>query len=85
MLHRIVGGLSSKITTYNSAFAFSSTNTLNDSGGSTLTDCYVLLSGQYVVTTPTHTINAACSTQETPDDPDDDTTCKSIVLFSHKS
>ena len=85
MLHRIVGGLSSKITTYNSAFAFSSTNTLNDSGGSTLTDCYVLLSGQYVVTTPTHTINAACSTQETPDDPDDDTTCKSIVLFRSNS
>lgn len=81
MLHRIVGGLTTKITTYNSAFAFGSTNTINDSGGSPLSDCYVLLSGQYVVTTPTHTINAACSTQETPDNPDDDTTCKSIVLF----
>lgn len=81
MLHRIVGGLATKITTYNSSFAFSSTNTINDSSGSTLSDCYVLLSGQYVVTTPTHTINAACSTQETPDNPTDDTTCKSIILF----
>lgn len=81
MLHRIVGGLTTKITTYDSSFAFSSTNTINDSSGSTLPDCYVLISGQYVITTPTHTINAACSTQETPDNPDDDTTCKSVVLF----
>ena len=85
MLHRIVGGLTTKLTTYNSAFAFSSTNTLNDASGSTLADCYVLLSGQYVTSTPDHTINAACSTQETPVNPQDDTTCKEIVLFRSNS